>query len=66
VVGITSNIAYGQYLSVLFHSQDQDRLRRFETVATVLLLAWVWLFFAINTVMTGSIITKIACVHDVH
>jgi hypothetical protein len=62
VLGLSSNFAYGHYLNLLFQRKGEDQLRPLECLATALLLAWVWVFFAINTVMTTSIIGKIAYV----
>jgi hypothetical protein len=63
VMGSASNFFYGHYLSILLSHDvgSTGQLASMEAKATTLLLAWVWMFFAINSLMTGSILWKIMC-----
>jgi hypothetical protein len=52
-MGILSNIAY------IFGSQSALRADQTSEAAHWLIVAWAWIFFAINTSLTASIMIKI-------
>jgi hypothetical protein len=61
-LGSLSNIAYGLQIredEVGFYSDDDREAMRNNNLAQELSDVWAWLFFALNTTMTMSIIYKV-------